>query len=172
MQYIHKSEAIILLTGSNQGDSKQILEAAKGRLDERLNGKSAASSLFISPPWGFEADNEFLNQALVYQNHRSKLSPLDLMVSILDIETEFGRQRTESIGYESRTLDIDIIAIGNREIMHPKLTVPHPRLQVRRFVLAPICDVAPHLVHPSTGLTYAELLSQCPDESVVQKMLN
>lgn len=171
MQTILKNEPIILLTGSNQGDSKDILTAATKKLTALLNGSCQKSSLFISPPWGFEAENDFLNQALLFEQSITDLSPLDLMAAILDIESEFGRQRSKNKGYLSRTLDIDIIAIGHREITHPQLTVPHPRLQERRFVLAPICDIVPQLVHPTTGLTYAQLLERCPDDSIVRKMV-
>ncbi|MCH8546220.1 MAG: 2-amino-4-hydroxy-6-hydroxymethyldihydropteridine diphosphokinase [Cryomorphaceae bacterium] len=170
MQTIQKGEPIILLTGSNLGESLEILAHAKEKLDAIFNTSCLASAVFASPPWGFEAKNDFYNQALVYDNHSTSLSPLALMDEILSIEASCGRLRNNSKNYQSRTLDIDIIVIGKRIINHPTLTVPHPRLQERRFVLEPICDVVPKMVHPTTGLTFIELLEKCTDDSVVKKL--
>ena len=90
---------------------------------------------------------------------------------MLDIERELGRIRHPEIkGYASRTADLDILYYGARIIHTDTLTVPHPRLHMRRFALVPMCEVAPAFVHPVFEMTQEELLQHCPDDSVVRKM--
>jgi 2-amino-4-hydroxy-6-hydroxymethyldihydropteridine diphosphokinase len=166
---IGADEPIVLLTGSNEGRSHQILFDARLKLAELLNSDPLTSSLYQSPPWGFMAENDFLNQALIFYT-QTNIQPLDLLRALLDIERAFGRERKRETGYQSRTLDIDIILIGDRIIRHPSLTVPHPKLQERRFVLAPICELNPTIKHPVFGNSFSDLLQECEDPSDVKRI--
>jgi 2-amino-4-hydroxy-6-hydroxymethyldihydropteridine diphosphokinase len=84
-------------------------------------------------------------------------SPLELLRALLAIEQEAGRVRR--IRWEARTLDLDLLAMGNRILKSPELTLPHPRMMERPFVLAPLCEIAPHWRHPETGIAAAEALA-------------
>ena len=97
----------------------------------------------------------FLNAAVVGE---TTLSPSELMRTLLQIETDSGRERPHP--HASRTLDLDLILYGDRIIREPNLTVPHPRFRLRHFVLEPLADVGANLVDPVTRLTVAELLSR------------
>ena len=126
------------------------------------------SAAYESEPWGFEADEWFLNRVIVVD---TELAPDDLLMRLLDIERELGRIRTpEVLGYTSRTADLDLLYYGDCIINTKRLTVQHPRLHLRRFALVPMCEVAPDWVHPVFGMTQEALLRQCPDTSIVREM--
>jgi 2-amino-4-hydroxy-6-hydroxymethyldihydropteridine diphosphokinase len=102
----------------------------------------------------------------------TELSPMDLLQQLLVIEMELGRVRHPEIqGYSSRTADLDLLYYGSRVIQTEKLTIPHPRLHLRRFALVPLCEVAPDFKHPVFKLTQKELLEQCTDDCLVREML-
>ena len=126
------------------------------------------SAAYESEPWGFEAEEWFLNRVIVLE---TELGPESLLAELLDIEKELGRVRHPEVeGYCSRTADLDILYYGDRVIQTPTLTVPHPRLHLRRFALLPLCDVMPDFVHPVFQMTQMELLQRCPDESMVREL--
>ena len=124
------------------------------------------SSIYQTPPWGFEAEQDFLNQVVVIQTVQS---PEALIKTILSIEKQLGRIR-QGNHYHSRTMDIDILFYNNQIIEQPDLIIPHPRIRERKFVLIPLCEIAPELRHPRFNLTISELLSQCADPSVCVKI--
>ena len=107
-----------------------------------------------SEAWGFESDDRFLNQALVVE---TALDAERLLDACQQIEREMGRVRTPGAEYSSRTMDIDILFYENRVISTERLIVPHPRLEQRDFVLAPLEEVLPGLVHPVSGKTVRQL---------------
>lgn len=116
------------------------------------------SQIYQTAAWGREDQQPFLNMAL--EVHTS-LEPLPLLAAVLGIEQAMGRQRIEHWG--ARTLDIDILFYDDRIIDLPELKVPHPYLPQRRFVLTPLCEIAPGLVHPQLNMTIQTLLDECPD---------
>ena len=161
-------ETCHVLFGSNMGDKEKIFAEACRYINNRCGSISDVSSSFESEPWGFEADEWFLNRLIVVE---TELEPEAMLRELLAIEAELGRVRhPEAIGYASRTADLDILYFGQRVIVTPSLTVPHPRLHLRRFALLPLCDVAPKLVHPVFRATQEELLLRCPDDSIVRLM--
>ena len=152
-----------ILFGSNQGNKKALLEKACTLINNRCGMLVERSSAYTTEPWGFEADEWFLNELLVVE---TDLEPDILMDALLEIETELGRVRhPETEGYCSRTVDLDILYYGDRIINTSKVTVPHPRLHLRKFALMPLCEIIPDFLHPTLNISQQQLLERCPDSS-------
>lgn len=169
--YLCKKIAIMencyVLFGSNMGDKDKIFAEACLLINNRCGKVVKVSAAYESEPWGFEADEWFLNRLIVVD---TELEPEAMLHELLSIEAALGRVRhLEVDGYSSRTADLDILYFGQRIIDTPTLSVPHPRLHLRRFALLPLCEVAPNLVHPVFETTQVELLQLCPDNSIVRK---
>ena len=161
-------ETAYVLFGSNMGDKAQIFDQACLYINIRCGRVVQTSAAYESEPWGFEADEWFLNRVIVVE---TLLPPEILLQELLAIEKDLGRVRHPEIeGYTSRTADLDLLYYGNRVIHSATLIVPHPRLHLRRFALVPLCEVAPDLVHPVLQMTQTELLQQCPDDAVVREI--
>lgn len=161
-------ERCYILFGSNMGDKDALFAQACLLINNRCGRVVQVSAAYESEPWGFEAEEWFLNRVIVVETEKS---PEELLQQLLEIERELGRIRHPEIqGYTSRTADLDLLYFGHRVINTDTLTVPHPRLHLRRFALVPMCEVAPEWVHPIFGRTQQELLQQCPDECVVRGM--
>lgn len=146
--------------GSNLGDRAKTLAAATDRL-RRLGRVEACSSLYETEPVGFHEQPAFLNAVLALD---TELDPLSLLHALLGIERELGRDRRQSVLNGPRTLDLDLLLMGGTVVATEELTLPHPSLARRRFVLAPLAEIAPHLRHPQSNQTIAELLALLPDE--------
>lgn len=161
-------ESCYVLFGSNMGDKENLFAEACLLINNRCGAITAVSSSYESEPWGFEASEWFLNRLIVVD---TDLNPEAMLRELLAIEAELGRVRhPEKEGYTSRTADLDILYFGQRVIVTPILTVPHPRLHLRRFALMPLCEVAPELMHPVFQVTQRELLHRCTDQSIVRVM--
>ena len=161
-------EKCYLLFGSNLGDKDEIFAKACLLINNRCGRVVEISAAYESEPWGFEAEEWFLNRVIVME---TELGPEELLRHLLDIEAELGRVRHPDIqGYTSRTADLDILYYGSHVIRSERLTVPHPRLHLRRFALLPMCEVAPDWVHPLLNMTQTELLQCCPDNSIVREI--
>lgn len=165
---MQKKEAMTrcyVLFGSNQGNKDALLEQACTLINKRCGMLVERSSAYCSEPWGFEAEEWFLNELLVVE---TELCPDDLMDSLMAIEKELGRIRhPEKNGYCSRTVDLDILYYGDRIIRTEKVTAPHPRLHLRRFALLPLCELVPDFLHPEFNLSQKQLLENCSDPSKV-----
>ena len=156
-----------LLLGSNRGNKALLLEKAVERLNSISLKPVISSSLFESEPWGFNAKEWFLNKAVLIE---TDLSPEVLLSQILNIEKELGRVRgILKEGYESREIDIDILLYDNLVIDSDFLTIPHPRMHLRKFVLEPLMEIASNIEHPVFCKTINELCKICPDKSIVKK---
>lgn len=152
--------------GSNIGDSRENLFQAKDILRERIGKIDRVSSVYVSEPWGFEAEQVFLNQVLLMQ---TDMDPAGILEEIKQIEREMGRVRTATEGYESRKIDIDILFYDDIVYHSEHLTIPHPLLQERRFALLPLHELSPEGIHPVYRKSVRELLKACPDKSEVKK---
>ena len=151
-------ERVYLGLGTNSGNRQDNLQRAIEALSLALGLPAACSSFMESEPWGFESKNSFLNCVVAFDTH---LSPTELLCTTEDIERRLGRTK-KSIGgqYSDRTIDIDILFYGNKVIKSERLTVPHPLLHLRNFVLLPLHEIAPQLRHPAMGRTIEELLAE------------
>ena len=146
--------------GSNLGDRAAILAAATDRLG-RLGRVVARSSLYETEPVGYRDQPVFLNAALALE---TELEPLPLLHALLSIERELGRDRSRGLPKGPRTLDLDLLLLGDAIVAGDELTLPHSALAHRRFVLTPLAQIAPHVRHPQLKQTMTDLLAQLPDE--------
>lgn len=158
-------KGIFLLLGSNLGDREAILRSAVGAINQTAGRVVRHSVFYRTQPWGYAEQPEFLNLLLELE---SDLEPLPLLNALRRIERSLGRKRIEK--WRERSLDIDILYYGDRVIRTARLTVPHPELHNRRFALVPLCELAPHLLHPVFGLSQVELLRDCPDTLEVVRL--
>jgi 2-amino-4-hydroxy-6-hydroxymethyldihydropteridine diphosphokinase len=155
---------VFLLLGSNLGERSQILRSAVALIAERVGVIQSVSSVYETAPWGILEQPAFLNQALSVS---TMLMPEEVLRIILDIEHELGRVRYERWG--ARVIDIDMLYYSDWALDSARLTVPHPRLHERRFVLVPLHEIAPDFIHPLFLKTTKQLLDECQDPGDVEK---
>ncbi len=157
---------IYLGLGTNLGDREKNLKTAIEKIAENIGPVVGSSSVYETEPWGFTAEQKFLNMVVEV---KTILKPSGLLGRILMIESLMGRTR-EGKEYKSRIIDIDILFYENRVIKNKALQVPHPGLTDRRFVLVPLCEIAPNLVHPGLNKNIRKLLDECKDTTVTTKL--
>lgn len=157
---------IYLSLGSNIGDRKRYLNTAIEAIQKFAEIKQV-SSLYETAPLGFESDEMFYNSCIGIE---CALSPNELLAEINRIEAVAGRVRFNDGKYRSRNLDIDILFYHNQVIQEENLMVPHPRIFERKFVLIPLFEIAPDLIHPESHDSIAEILSKCKDNSELEKI--
>lgn len=156
---------VILLLGSNSGNREAHLAFARDEIGKLFSKPLQFSPICITPPWGFEAEHDFFNQIIVAPELH--IEPEALLIQLLSIEQEAGRVRQEGGGYQSRTLDIDILYIGDLVCKSDRLEIPHPRTASRRFALAPLARLLPNFVDPVLQKSMEELLQHCEDQSAI-----
>jgi len=162
------SRKVYIILGSNIGDKKGYIDIACEEIKSMVGDIEISSSFYQTSPWGFASENEFLNKVICV---RSKLLPNDIMRTLLDIENKLGRVRNIShSGYQSRTIDLDILLIDELIIENNILTIPHPRMTERKFVLVPLAEIAGKVIHPQKKESIYELLNICKDDETVTKV--
>ncbi len=154
-----------LLTGGNEGDRYLNLQQARTNIELICGRFLQVSALYETAPWGKTDQADFLNQVLLLE---TTLSPQALLAAILSVEEKGGRKRT--VKNAPRTIDIDILFYDRLILNEPGLTIPHPRIPERRFVLEPLNEISPAFRHPVLGKTMHELLLECKDELAVKKI--
>lgn len=151
---------VYLALGSNVGNGKELIERAYMLLQERVGIITHKSALYTTMPEGFESNNLFTNSAICLQTIHSAIDVLHLTQQI---EKELGRMhKSVNLQYADRSMDIDILYYNLEQINQEDLIVPHPRMHTRRFVLEPLCEIAPTLKHPIIGKNTQYLLNQLP----------
>lgn len=136
---------VYLGLGTNIGNKRKNMVTAAALLAERVGDVLSLSSFYETEPWGFASENTFLNAALELE---TVCSPMELLRLTQQIEREMGRTQKSDGSYHDRIIDIDILLYGNEVVHHEDLVVPHPLMQQRLFVMQPLAEIAPSLVHP------------------------
>jgi 2-amino-4-hydroxy-6-hydroxymethyldihydropteridine diphosphokinase len=150
---INPPSIIYLALGSNLGNRSDNLQAAIAALPPAVR-VLALSPVYETPPWGLTDQPAFLNMAL---KGETTLAPVELLKYLKLLETKLGRQ--PAVRWGPRRIDMDILFYADLVLDSPELVLPHPRLHERAFVLAPLADLAPDLVHPVLGKPVRDLLS-------------
>lgn len=134
---------LYLSLGTNLGNRQKNIETALALIDQRVGTVMAQSSIIETEPWGFESSNRFLNMAVKVL---TELKPIEVLETTQAIEREMGRtSKSDAGGYKDRIIDIDILLYDDLVIDTPRLTIPHPHMYERRFVMEPLTEIAPHL---------------------------
>ncbi|HWW22530.1 MAG TPA: 2-amino-4-hydroxy-6-hydroxymethyldihydropteridine diphosphokinase [Edaphobacter sp.] len=141
---------------SRFGDRRANVWEAVERIRE-LGEVKAVSSVYDTEPVGYVEQPRFLNAAVLL---KTSLEPVELMRSLLEIERRMGRERSGAVAKGPRVIDLDLLLYGQAVMNTTELTLPHPEMTERRFVLEPLAEIAPEMVHPVLGLTVREMLAR------------
>src|SRR5215213_5551766 len=156
---------VYLALGTNLGNRLANLKQAIAALTPQLDVK-ATSQVYETPPWGFEDQPKFLNQVIKAKTY---LNPEPLLKHLKRLEVALGRK--ESFTNGPRLIDIDILFYDDLVLENPSLVIPHPRLHERGFVLLPLMDIAPDLIHPVNKKSVREMAAQCKVEGIEKVVL-
>ncbi len=148
-----------LLIGGNMGDRLANLRDAQMAIQVQIGTIVLSSSVYETAAWGLEDQPSFLNQAFIVETN---YTAQELLKKLLDIEQSMGRIRQKPLG--PRTIDLDIIFFNDQIIHTETLTIPHPQMQKRNFVLTPLNEIAPEFIHPELKQTINQLLIGCGDK--------
>lgn len=145
--------------GSNMGDRATLIECAVAHIEHLCGTSVRRAPIIESEPWGFDSANTFLNLGIAVD---TDLNPLSLLHALQAIEQKISAtpHRDADGNYIDRLIDIDLIAIDDIVVNHPELTLPHPRMHLRQFVLAPMMTLAPDWIHPILHASASELFSR------------
>lgn len=146
---------VYLGLGTNLGNKEANLRTAIYKLQERIGKQVSLSSFYETAPWGFESDHSFLNAAIGLE---TSLSPIEILHITQEIEKELGRTKKSVNGsYSDRLIDIDILLYDTLVLQTPELTIPHPLMTERDFVMKPLIEIAGNVIHPTRQKTLSEL---------------
>lgn len=164
---MNKETTVYISLGSNLGDSINLLNIAIEQIKEKIGSVITKSSYYKTEPWGFVAENNFVNAMIAV---KTKLQPEEVLQQLLDIENQMGRTRNKEGVYESRRIDLDIIAIDNLVLKTKRLVVPHPKMRERSFVLVPFLEINPNWRNPLLDKSLEELLNLRDDVDKVKRL--
>lgn len=146
---------VYLGLGTNLGDKEANLRTAIYKLQERIGKQVSLSSFYETAPWGFESNHSFLNAAIGLE---TSLSPIEILHITQEIEKELGRTKKSVNGsYSDRLIDIDILLYDTLVLQTPELTIPHPLMTERDFVMNPLIEIAGNVIHPTRQKTLSGL---------------
>ena len=153
--------------GSNQGNREQLIATAIEKLSTVLGAPIRQSGIIETEPWGFTSPHPFLNMVACFECH---LTPTQLLDLTERTERELGRTTKSSSGnYNDRPIDIDILLYGNKTISTGRLQIPHPRMHERLFVLEPLNEISPSLIHPTLHKSITQLTNAVKDKRQEKK---
>ncbi|MBK7710013.1 MAG: 2-amino-4-hydroxy-6-hydroxymethyldihydropteridine diphosphokinase [Bacteroidales bacterium] len=155
---------VFLGLGTNLGNRESNLSAAVKKTDEQIGRVLLSSNIYETAPWGFDAENDFLNMVICVETDHS---PSELLKKIGMIESMLGRERNQD-RYTSRVIDIDILFYDDLVIDEKGLKIPHRLMHERKFVLVPLCELAADMIHPVLKKTMSVLLEECRDRSRIK----
>jgi len=150
---------VFLGIGGNIGNKQANFDKVYTQIQNVLGPILKCSSLYESSPWGFESEDLFWNKVLWVE---TQFSPAEILRKTAKIEASFGRKRNGK-GYTSREMDIDILYFDDLVMETEKLTIPHPQIANRLFVLLPLAEIAPEFIHPKLGTTSVQMIENCTD---------
>jgi 2-amino-4-hydroxy-6-hydroxymethyldihydropteridine diphosphokinase len=150
--------------GSNQGNRIEYCEKALRELS-KFSIIGSLSSIYETEPVGVIDQPDFINGVVEIE---TGLEPYELLSGLLDIENKFGRKRIGTAG--PRTIDLDLIFYDDLVVKDDILTIPHPRAHLRRFVLEPLCEIAPDLIHPILRVSLSKLFDDLEDNKRVNRL--
>lgn len=149
---------VYLGLGTNLGDKEANLRTAIYKLQERIGKQVSLSSFYETAPWGFESDHSFLNAAIGLETN---FPPIKILHITQEIEKELGRTKKSVNGsYGDRLIDIDILLYDTLVLQIPELTIPHPLMTERDFVMKPLIEIAGNIIHPIRQKTLSELYQE------------
>jgi 2-amino-4-hydroxy-6-hydroxymethyldihydropteridine diphosphokinase len=155
---------VFLGIGTNLGNRKANLRKALEMIGKHIGTVINSSSVYETAPWGFDSEDDFLNMVVMVETTHT---PSEIMKKINTIESMLGRERNQD-RYSSRVIDIDILLYDDLVINENGLKIPHPLMHERKFVLVPLCELAPDLIHPVFGKSMSNLLEECRDRSKIR----
>jgi len=157
---------VYLGIGGNIGNKQKNFQEVYKAIKNKLGNIENSSSIYETPPWGFHSSHKFWNSVIEVL---TSLSPEEVITEIHSIEKQFGRKHGVT-KYSSREMDIDILYYDDNYMETDSLIIPHPSIQLRKFVLVPLCEIAANLRHPLLRLTSIEMLENCKDISIIKKL--
>ncbi len=158
------TKTVYIALGSNKGNKLQYLQSAVDAIFEKIGAVNKISKVYTTPALGFEGD-EFYNACIKVE---TELKPKKVLKILQSIESKLGRLAKTEIGYESREIDLDILFYDDAILNEKNLTLPHPEMQKRKFVLQPLKDIAKGVEHPILKKSVECLLMECTDASVIE----
>ena len=157
---------VYLSIGSNKGNRSVLINKAIDEIEKKIGTIISRSSIYQSKSWGFDS-NDFYNLSLLID---TDIEPKSLLINLKKIEKSMGREDIDG-SYSDRFIDIDILFYDNIIIDSEDLKIPHPKIEIRKFVLVPMLEIADDYVHPILNKTIRQLNNECDDQGIPLKII-